>query len=348
MKPPVPENEQRRVEQLRAYRVMDTPREQGFDDLVLLASRLFEVPIALVTLIGEERQWFKASVGFEESETRRDEAFCAYAINAPRHVMVVEDTQQDPRFRGHRAVVGEPWLRFYAGAPLVTPEGDALGTLCVLDTRPRTFSNSEQEALKALARQAISQMQLRQVAEEQQRIAKRLQTLHDLAPVGMVRERLSDGRLLEANPEMLRMTGYRENEFLAMTDWDITPAEFVDTQLQQLENLRKLGRFGPFEKEYLCRGGGRLQVLLNGVLVRSPEGEPEIWSSNPSLEACGAAGTDEARCWSVYCTWRMIRISRRWHSSPWRSLAVIGFTFAAPSSRHWAKPRASGHSCCWT
>ncbi len=278
MKPPIPDNEQRRLRWLRRYGIMNTPPEQGFDDLVLLAGRIFGVPMALVTVIEEERQWFKASYGLERGETHRQDAFCAYAINAPDQVMVVEDALQDSRFRNNRLVQGHPHIRFYAGAPLLTPEGDALGTLCILDDQPRSFPEPDREALKALARQVVSQIELRYAAEEQRRIAERLRTFHELAPVGIVRKRIADGRLLEANPEMLAMTGYSESEFLAMTYWDITPPEHVESQKRQVERLKRDGRFGPFEKEYIRRDGSRVPVVLNGVLVDSPEGEPEIWS----------------------------------------------------------------------
>ena len=131
MKAPPPSNEALRLEALRQYRILDTPREDVFDDLSLLAAELCRAPFACVSFIDEKRQWFKSTVGFTITETSRDIAFCAHAILQP-DLLVVPDVLADARFAGHPMVTAEPKLRFYAGVPLVTPTGHALGTLCVL------------------------------------------------------------------------------------------------------------------------------------------------------------------------------------------------------------------------
>ena len=153
-------DETRRLAALHRYRILDTEPEQSFDDLTLLASHICGTPIALITLIDRERQWFKARVGVDLTETSRSAAICAHAIQQ-HDIFIVPDTLQSDTFKNNPYVSGEPHIRFYAGAPLVTPDGHALGTLCVMDQVPRTLTAEQLEALEALRRQAQAQLQLR-------------------------------------------------------------------------------------------------------------------------------------------------------------------------------------------
>ena len=153
-------NDAARVEALHKYAILDTEPEQAFDDLVLLASFICKTPIALISLVDEDRQWFKSKVGLSLSETSRDIAFCATAIQQP-DVFVVPDTLNDERFRNNPFVVSEPNVRFYAGAPLIDEDGNALGTICVLDRVPRKLLSDQQAALKALSRLVLAQLELR-------------------------------------------------------------------------------------------------------------------------------------------------------------------------------------------
>jgi anti-sigma regulatory factor (Ser/Thr protein kinase) len=153
-------SEAARLETLRKYRILDTKPEQAFDDLTLLASQIFKVPIALITLIDEDRQWFKSRVGISVTETHRSVAFCAHAIQQPG-LFVVPDARRDERFRENPFVLDDPRVRFYAGAPLITREGHALGTICVIDQVPRNLSADEAWALEALRRQTQAQLELR-------------------------------------------------------------------------------------------------------------------------------------------------------------------------------------------
>ena len=166
-------NETARLTALRRYRILDTEPERNFDDLALLASYICGTPMALITLIDADRQWFKSRVGITVTETSRAVSFCTHAIEH-RDLFIVPDARQDARFRDNPFVVGAPEIRFYAGAPLVTPDGHALGTLCVLDRVARTLTREQLEALSALCRQAEGQLELRRnLAELQQALAER-------------------------------------------------------------------------------------------------------------------------------------------------------------------------------
>lgn len=157
----LPPNEAERLAALLDYGILDTPPEQAFQDLVTIAATLCDVPMSSVTLIDRDRQWVKAALGIPGDECRREDSFCTHAILTPDALMVVPDAAQDPRFRDSPFVTGEAGVRFYAGAPLVTPGGHALGALCVMDRRPRTLSQRQLEALEGLARQTVAQIELR-------------------------------------------------------------------------------------------------------------------------------------------------------------------------------------------
>src|SRR5271155_3588098 len=153
-------NETARREALASYAILDTDPEPSFDDLTLLASFICKTPIALITLVDEDRQWFKSRVGLSAEETSRDIAFCSHAI-LQGEIFVVSDALKDARFRDNPLVGGDPHIRFYAGVPLINEEGFALGTLCVIDKTPRELSAAQMEALRSLSRLALGQMDLR-------------------------------------------------------------------------------------------------------------------------------------------------------------------------------------------
>lgn len=157
---PLPANESQRLERLRNYGVLDTPAEEAFDRVVRLAAAILDVPIALISLIDDGRQWFKAKVGLDAPETPRDFAFCAHAILG-NDVFVVADAALDPRFKTNPLVVGDPKIRFYAGAPLTTHDGLNLGTVCAIDRKPRTLTEEQKVLLRDLGAIVIDQMELR-------------------------------------------------------------------------------------------------------------------------------------------------------------------------------------------
>jgi GAF domain-containing protein len=155
-----PANEQARIVALQKYAILDTDPEQSFDDLALLASYVCKTPMALISLVDEDRQWFKSRVGVDSSETSRDIAFCSTAI-LQSDLFIVPDALADARFRDNPLVVSDPHIRFYAGAPLVNEDGYALGTLCVVDRTPRELAPDQKEALKALSRLVLAQLEFR-------------------------------------------------------------------------------------------------------------------------------------------------------------------------------------------
>jgi len=153
-----------RLAELAALHIMDTEEEAAYDELTHLASAFCQTPIALVSLVDDERQWFKARVGLQARETPREHAFCTHAIEQPEQIMQVVDATLDARFVRNPLVTGDPGIRFYAGAPLVTSTGQALGTLCVIDTEPRKLTAHQLDALRLLAARVIERLEARRVA----------------------------------------------------------------------------------------------------------------------------------------------------------------------------------------
>ncbi len=157
---PLPANEKQRIKKLKELDILDTLEEQAYDDLTFLAAQICNTPIALVSLIDTDRQWFKSHLGLDARETPRDYAFCAHAILSD-DVFIVEDSAKDNRFHDNPLSVDAPHVKFYAGAPLIFENNVRLGTLCVIDNEARTLTKDQQSALEALARQVVSQLELR-------------------------------------------------------------------------------------------------------------------------------------------------------------------------------------------
>jgi GAF domain-containing protein len=193
MKAPRPNNEAQRLAALQEYRILDTAAEQAYDDIVALAAYLCDVPIALITLVDESRQWFKSRLGLNEKETPRDVAFCAHAI-LQTEPLIVRDALKDRRFSDNALVTGSPHIRLYAGFPLVNPDGFALGTLCVIDRKPRRLSAEQKTAMQALARQVMALLELRRVSAQMAEALEKVKTLHGLLPICAWCKRIRDDK----------------------------------------------------------------------------------------------------------------------------------------------------------
>ncbi|WP_299341241.1 sensor domain-containing diguanylate cyclase [uncultured Pseudoxanthomonas sp.] len=164
--PPKPDNEEARLAALYSFDILDSAPERGFDDLVRIAAGICGVPMAAVTLIDRDRQWFKAQVGIEHPDPSRESSFCAHAILMPDSTMVVPDATRDTRFADNPLVTAENGIRFYAGTPLLSGDGHALGALCVVDDQPRELEPYQREALEALSRQVTQLLELRRVSRQ--------------------------------------------------------------------------------------------------------------------------------------------------------------------------------------
>ena len=178
----LPANEKARLAALEHYQILDTAAETAFDDIVKVASFICQTPIALVSLIDQNRQWFKARVGLDTTETAREQAFCAHTI-LQENTLIVEDAAQDDRFAKNPLVTGDPGIRFYAGAPLVTPDGFALGSLCVIDRQARRLSQGQISALEALARTVVTHLELRRTSADLATALANTRTLTGLLPI---------------------------------------------------------------------------------------------------------------------------------------------------------------------
>ncbi|MFI2743580.1 GAF domain-containing protein [Zhouia sp. PK063] len=159
--------EKNRLKELKAYQILDTPAEAELDELAQIASIICNTPVSLITMLDENRQWFKSKHGLTIEETPRKDAFCNHALHTPDQVLVVKDAACDERFTDNTYVKNDPHIRFYAGAPLVTPAGNVLGTLCVIDVKPRKISKKQQEALQILAKRAMKFLNTRKLLLEQ-------------------------------------------------------------------------------------------------------------------------------------------------------------------------------------
>ncbi|MFU8817363.1 MAG: SpoIIE family protein phosphatase [Pseudomonadales bacterium] len=218
-----PDNEAARLAALQEYEILDTLPEPAYDDISRVAAQICGTPIALITLIDENRQWCKARVGLDLQETPRDEAFCAHAILEPDALLVVEDTLQDPRFADDPRVTGDPGIRFYAGAPLVTADGHALGSLCVIDRQPRKLDAAQRESLQALARQVVAQLELRRALRTIERDSQ------TLAAANAELER-RNVQMIRSRDELASMCRLLEDHASSM-ERDLNRAEIIQRSL---------------------------------------------------------------------------------------------------------------------
>ncbi len=281
---PFPPDEEARLEALRSTGVLDTPPEADFDDLARLASRICGTPIALVSLVDSDRQWFKARVGTTATQTPRDVAFCAHAILGT-DVFVVADALRDERFHDNPLVIADPKVRFYAGAPLVSDDGHALGSFCVIDHVPRELAPEQIDALRALGRQVVTQLELRRKARDLARrqemllrsdrearaATRRLEELLDGANDFIIGAS-PDGRLVFANRACRQALGYSSGEIARVALEEIVAPESRLGFLSRVQAIRRGEEpAGPIEVVFRSRDGRR--VHAEGSLGAGRDGD---------------------------------------------------------------------------
>lgn len=267
-----------RVKALYKYEVLDTPPEESFDRLTRTAAHIFDAPIALVTLIDEDRQWFKSRYGLEMMYTDRELAFCDYTIQSAE-VMTVMDATKDPRFANNPLVTGAPFIRFYVGAPLVSRDGYRLGSLCVIDTKVRSFPAPSQVArLKDLAAAVIDIMELRQAVsrekfDDAQRDVDRLQQFYRKTPA-MLHSINQGSRIIEVSDYWCEKLGYRRSEVIGrlLTDFltDESRAFAIESELPE---FFRTGITDSVPFKVVCKNGDIRDVLLCARAIRNAEGE---------------------------------------------------------------------------
>ncbi len=270
---------------LDALQLLDTPPEPVFDRVTRLASRLLDVPMALFSLVDADRQWFKSCVGLDVGQTPREYAFCAHAIGMSTP-LVVNDAREDARFNDNPLVNGPPNIRFYAGVPIRTTAGLAIGTLCALDTRPRTFSEDEALVLNDLAAILTKEVQYRErlavARDELERSTRvlgaseaRFRSVFDIASVGIALV-APDGGWISVNKALCDIVGYGEEELWGLTFQQITHPEDVAADVGQLAAMLR-GELEQYqlEKRYIRKDGSLVWINLNVSPKRNAQGQVE-------------------------------------------------------------------------
>ncbi|MEP6610233.1 MAG: PAS domain S-box protein, partial [Mucilaginibacter sp.] len=228
---PLPHNEKARLKALHNYAILDSLNEPEFDRITELASIICDVPISLITLIDEKRQWFKSANGVAGTGTPRDISFCQYTI-MDTAILEVEDATKDDRFKDNEFVVNEPAVRFYAGYPLVDPQGYALGSLCVIDQKPKILTDKQKKALELLAAETISLIVERRQKEELRNFEKLFTLSNDLVFVGGI-----DGFFKKINPAFTKIFGWSEEHLLNTSSFEFYHPDDIESTAKELQKL---------------------------------------------------------------------------------------------------------------
>ncbi|HEX3035950.1 MAG TPA: GAF domain-containing protein [Thermodesulfobacteriota bacterium] len=271
MKPPIPQNETERLEALHLYDILDTPPEKAFNDISLLAAHICGAHIALISFIDENRQWFKSKIGLDVSETSRDVAFCAYTILKTDDLFIVPDALEDERFAKNPLVTSEPYIRFYAAMPLVTKDGFALGTLCVIDRVPRDLRPEQKEALRVLARHVVTQLELRRNLTELKQAQgaliqseQKYRSLVETAPE-VIFSLSTDGIITSLNPVFEKITGWPTNQWIGKPFMPLIHPDDLPFALEKFRGILNGVTSSPFELRVLCQSGEYLITEFAGT-----------------------------------------------------------------------------------
>src|ERR1700756_1879067 len=250
---PIPNNENQRLKALKQYKVLDTLPEKQFDDITRLASIICEAPITLISLIDEKRQWFKSKVGLNTPETPREISVCQHAILTDE-IFEIENSLEDERFSTNPLVTGKTNIRFYAGAPLKTPEGYNIGTLCVIDTKPRKLTPEQREALTILANEVITNLELRKehtvLQEEKQATAAANKLLHSFFnnTPSLIAMKDVEKRYTYVNNNMLKLFHKTLDDVVGKKIDEIVPQSVANVSIQDEDEILKNKK--TFRREY--------------------------------------------------------------------------------------------------
>ena len=246
---PIPINEKQRIERLHSYNILDTDSEDSFDDFTKLAAQICDVPICLISLVDEDRQWFKSRFGLDIEETPREVSFCQYAI-MDEHVLEVKDTLKDERFKDNPLVTGDLSVRFYAGAPLLDEDGFAMGTLCVIDQKPREMTADQKQALQYIANSAIRMIRLRKKNEERSQFSQFFQMSLDMLCIAG-----TDGFFKELNPAFSKVLGWTDEELKAKPFLEFVHPDDAVSTLAEVDKLARGAMTIGFVNRYRCKDG---------------------------------------------------------------------------------------------
>lgn len=265
-KPEIPANERDRLVALDRYHILDTLPEQEYDDLTQLAADICGTPIALISLVDRDRQWFKSRVGLEATETPRDISFCGHTV-AANEILNVPDATQDPRFADNPLVINDPNIRFYAGVPLKTPDNFILGTLCVIDRQPRDLTPIQIQQLEALSRMVISQLELRLSNQRSRLLASVVETSNDA-----IITRNLNGIITSWNPAAERIFGYRQAEIVGQSISMFFPPDCLAEEQLFIDRLKRFERVEDFETIRLCKNGTQKYASVTVSSLRDLSG----------------------------------------------------------------------------
>ena len=279
---PLPSNEKARLRSLYSYEVLDTEPEPTFDGIARLAAQLCGTPIALISLVDEGRQWFKSCAGLEARQTGRDVAFCTHAILQPG-VFVIPDALADPRFATNPLVTGEPYIRFYAGAPLINPDGLVLGTVCVIDRLPRQLTPEQGRTLETLAEQVVAQLELRRLNRSQTRLIDELCESNERFEVVLraTNDVIWDWDLVSNrvtwNERITDVLGYAMKDVGPNADWwyKVIHPEECERVVQGIKRaIAGSGELWFDEYRFRRANGTYARVMDRGSILRDAEGRP--------------------------------------------------------------------------
>jgi PAS domain S-box-containing protein len=283
----IPLNEIQRLENLNTYGILDSLPEKAYDDITALAAMVCDTPIALISFIDQDRQWFKSRFGLDVTESPRDVSFCGHAINESE-IFVVSDATKDDRFRDNPFVIGPTAVRFYAGAPLISSEGYALGTLCVIDYSHKNLSPEQKGALDALSRQVVTQMELKKTNDLfAQRLEKKAAIMRS-AKFSIITTDLH-GLIHGFNEEAERILEYHASEVIGKETPELfhEPEEVVKVAEQLSKELKtkinpgfevfickaSKGSFDERQWTYITKSKKRVQVKLSVTPLHNSKGE---------------------------------------------------------------------------